>query len=133
MRSVRFLLTRFPLLAAALLLFGLLARVLIPAGFMPVASGGGVTLQPCPGTMPAAPAPMAGMHHGGAKHDVPAKAEQPCAFAGLAVPALGSADRAMVAAVPAFVFLIAILASVAAPPVPPAYLRPPLRAPPLPA
>lgn len=133
MRAARSLLMRYPAIAAALLLSALLARVLVPAGFMPVASGGTVTLQPCPGTMPATPAPMAGMHHGGAKHEAPAKAEQPCAFAGLAAPALGPADGVLLATAPAFVFLVAVLGSMPTPPVPPAHLRPPLRAPPLPA
>lgn len=139
------LLLRHPLLVALLLACALASRVAVPAGFMPVAGAGGTTLQPCPGTMPA-PIAMADMHHtgahqggvhqGGAHHgdrdDAPAKAEQPCAFAGLALPALGSADPVLLAAALAFAFLLAVTGACLVPGGPTARLRPPLRAPPLP-
>jgi hypothetical protein len=133
MRPARSLLTRYPAFAAAMLLCALLVRVLVPAGFMPEASAGIVTLQLCSGTMPAAPVPMVDMHHGGAKHEAPAKAEQPCAFAGIVAPALGSADPVLLAAALAFVFLLTVRGGAPVLPARPARLRPPLRAPPLPA
>ena len=133
MPSTRALMLRHPVLVATLLFCALIVRVLVPAGYMPVAGGGALMLQLCPGTAPAAAAPMAGMHHDGAKHDAPGKAEQPCAFAGLAAPALGSTDPALLLAALAFVLLLAISGGVLTIPAPPSHLRPPLRAPPLPA
>ena len=95
--------TRHSLLLAALLCI-LLARIAVPAGWMPIAAAsGGVVLAPCSGmgiaTLPAAHAmpatEMAGMpgmaahatHHAGDKterHPDPA-GDHPCAGAGLAV------------------------------------------------
>ena len=115
-----------------LLFCALILRVLVPAGYMPAWSGGTPTLQLCPGSVPAA-APMAGMHHGAVKHEAPASPEQPCDFAGLAAPVLGSADPVLLIAALAFAFALAVSGGALSLPAPPSRLRPPLRAPPLPA
>jgi hypothetical protein len=114
----------------ALLACVLAARLLVPAGFMPVVAQGVVTLQPCPGVLPAGPMPgrqdMAGMAH----HGEEPRVEMPCSFAGMGAAALGSAPPLLLAAAIAFVFLgVRRLAAqvLRAPP----RLRPPLRAPPL--
>ena len=109
----------------------LLARALVPGGWMPVAGPAGVQLALCDGDMPAvAPAhAMAGMamparpglpahHHGAPDH--------PCSFAAAAaaldVPTLPpslpapSADHAFAAAAP---FAVTIGRGLAAPPPPP--------------
>jgi hypothetical protein len=78
--------------ALALLLFlSLLARALVPAGYM-VAAGtsGWPTLILCPGSA-AQPAAAAGHHHhiaGDHKNEHGTSAESPCAFAALLAPAL---------------------------------------------
>jgi hypothetical protein len=110
----------------------LLARMMVPAGFMPSISGNGLVLAICSGTMPAPAMANAG-HHGMARHDAPAgapKAEQPCAFAGLGSPALAAADPLLLTAALAFAFLLAVRGAVQQTPIVPARLRPPLRAPP---
>ena len=132
MPSARVLL-RHPTLVAGLLFCALLLRMAVPAGYMPVVSGGWISLELCPGTMPASDSPsVAGMHHGSGKHDAPVKAEQPCVFAGLAAPALGAADPLLVLAALLFTFVLALHGGALRRPPPPARLRPPMRAPPLP-
>lgn len=118
-------------LAALVLLAALAVRVAVPAGFMPVAQGGSVTVQICSGTGPmtmAMPAPS----KSGDPHQQ-SKADMPCAFAGAALSFLSAADPILLAGAIAFVLA---LAPHAAPPLvvaQTAYLRPPLRGPPLPA
>ena len=129
-------------IVAALIVCALAVRLLVPAGYMPAVVGGSLRLELCSGTAPAAPAPvaMAGMHHapvagtehGPPKPDAPASAGQPCAFAGLAAAALGSADPLLLASALAFVVLLAVRGRALRLPAPPPRLRPPLRAPPLP-
>ena len=130
MQRTRALLRNHPALLAALLFCTLLIRSLVPAGYMPEVASGTITLTLCSGTMPAEPMTVAmpGMHHGD-DHDGKPKAEQPCAFAGLAAPALGSTDTLLLAAALAFAFLVAIAPRPLRIAVP-ARLRPPLRAPP---
>ncbi len=131
MQRTRALLRRHPAMLAALLFCTLLIRALVPAGYMPEVAGGTITLTLCSGTMPAEPTTVAmpGMHHGSG-HDGKTKAEQPCAFAGLTAPALGSADALLLLAALAFAFLLALAPQPLSLPAP-AHLRPPLRAPPL--
>ncbi|MBB5709808.1 hypothetical protein [Sphingomonas xinjiangensis] len=138
------------------MLSALALRLAVPAGFMPVLGDHGLRLVACSGSGPMLPiAPpahtsMPGMH-GSAGHahhasaaapvamqhgDAPAEhpqAEDGCAFADLATPALAGADPIQLASailfiVAAALFFRAALAVGAAP-----RLRPPLRGPPLPA
>lgn len=117
------------MLAAALLL-----RILVPAGFMPMAATDGtITIRICSGTQDGPTTmemPIPGLPAGHGDHQKPVRAEMPCAFAGLAMPMLSGADPLLLAL--AIAFAIA-LASRIVQPVPPAralYLRPPLRGPP---
>ena len=135
--SIRTLIPRRPFLLAGLLACTLLLKLLVPFGYMPVASGGGIAIVLCPGVVEAVEQPaMAGMHHGNAESDGAggaghAKADMPCAFAGLGAPAIAAADTVLLAAAIAFVTLRAIRARIAAPPLIRTRLRPPLRAPPV--
>lgn len=119
-----------PWLAALALAAALALRLLVPAGFMPTVADGRVTLTLCSGVQPAAPmAAMPGMAH---HDDGSGTAEAPCAYADLALPALGSADPALLAAALAFVVALAMRRAIPLAPRASARLRPPLRGPPLP-
>jgi hypothetical protein len=105
-------------LSAWLIVCALAMKILVPAGFMPVVSGGTVTIQICGGTMPAEiPAThmakaMPGMtHHQNDKTDHQGR-EMPCAFSGLSAPLLAAVDTLLLAVAIAFI------------------IRPPLRGPP---
>ncbi len=123
------------LLAAALLL-----RVLVPAGFMPMETPGGVVLTLCSGHGPAAQASAPHHGHGGSAHHAAAQDrddaqgyEARCAFADLALPAIGGAGPALLAAALAFVMARALRRARILPPRAARHLRPPSHAPPLPA
>lgn len=111
-------------------------KILVPAGFMPVVSGGRVTIEICGGTVPVQTvmAPMMAMampgmaHHSG-KSDHQER-EMPCAFSGLTAPSLAAVDPVLLAIAIAFIVglvrHVRTAVSIAAQP----YLRPPLRGPP---
>lgn len=130
--------SRFPLVLA--LLLALAVRLLVPSGFMPVVTAGGVTIVPCSGMGPSigtGPTMIASPHHMGedrhhpASQDTSGKSESPCAFAGLGMPAMGGADPVQIAAALTFVLALAFIAAVASTSRLPTHLRPPLRGPPL--
>lgn len=143
MQPLRSALLKHPLLAVAVLLAALALRLAVPAGFMPVLTGGGPALAICPdqGPVAAAPsgetaAPMHGMAHHGEAGDEDGEtggdaARSPCAFADLSLPAIGGADPVQLAAALALVALAAILGRAAPPPRSASHLRPPTRGPPL--
>lgn len=121
-------------LAALLLAAALLLRLLMPAGFMPVADGAGrLTVIMCSGEgsramtiaipglgeRPAKPGPQ--------ERD---KAGGPCAFGSLAAPFLGGVDPVLLVAALALVALLALRLAKPAPRRTVAHLRPPLRGPP---
>ncbi|MBM7406348.1 MULTISPECIES: hypothetical protein [Sphingomonas] len=130
--------------AAWLIAAALLMRLLIPTGYMLVASPAGLpTFAMCSGygaVLPAAAAHGAG--HGahdshattgsgeqhGQQHDV--KEQPPCAFAGVATAALAATDPLLLAIALFFIlaagFRLPVRVPVAASP----FLRPPLRGPP---
>lgn len=135
-QPLRALLRQRPGIAATLLVAALLLRVLVPAGFMPMAGTHGVVLTLCSGYAPVAHH-ATGMHHAGAHHadphdEAPAY-ESRCAFADLALPVIGGAAPVLLAASIAFVMALALQRARVMPPGAPAHLRPPLRGPPLPA
>ncbi len=136
MASLRALIARHPLLLAGLLACTLLLKVAVPFGYMPSVVDGTIRIILCPGIVADAPEPamagMAGMHHESKDGDSHGKPDMPCAFAGLNAPGLTAADAGLLLAALAFVFLLAIRATVAPPVVARTRLRPPLRAPPLP-
>ncbi len=116
----------------------LVMKILVPAGFMPVVSGGRVTIKICGGIAPAQKvmSPMTAMaittpgmaHHPG-KSDHQER-EMPCAFSGLSAPSLAATDPVLLAIAIAFIVglvrHVRTAVSIAAQP----YLRPPLRGPP---
>jgi hypothetical protein len=129
----------------AVIVCALLMRAIVPAGFMPMATANGIQLVLCSGmaqpsdTM-TAPAAAGMMHHamphhamparvdGG--HQIPAKPDAPCAFAGLTAPSLGGADIVLLAIAFASVVAAALFQRPDAPIRPRPFLRPPLRGPP---
>ncbi len=133
MTALRQLIHTRPAPAAWLVALAMLLKLLVPAGYMPVAAGGGVRLEICTGMGVAAPAmaTMPGMAHHGDQEHPSGKAESPCGFGGLSAPDLF-----------ALPFLVAAIAPTAIdrpPPAPaasavrpPAGLRPPPRGPPVP-
>ncbi len=123
-QPVRSLLLSHPVLALALGLAALALRLAVPAGFMPALDHGRYALAPCAGA-----GPMAGMHPGGAD----AQAGASCAFADLSLPAIGGTGAAAVAAAAVFAAIAAPFPAPLAPRRAALRLRPPLRAPPLPA
>ncbi|MDD1450437.1 hypothetical protein NHF48_004585 [Sphingomonas sp. H160509] len=117
-------------------------KILVPAGFMPVVSGGRVTIEICGGIAPAQTvmAPMTAMamtmtmtmpgmaHHSG-KSDHQER-EMPCAFSGLTAPSLAAVDPVLLAIAIAFIVGLVRHVRTAVPIAAQAYLRPPLRGPP---
>lgn len=117
-------------LAFALIAAALLVRVCVPAGFMPVAAQDGtLRLAFCSGygPMPAIDVAIPGMKH----HSSDAQMQSSCAFADLAMVAIGGADSIQLAALLLFVLASGRAAGLPPSPRAPARLRPPLRAPPL--
>ncbi|MEO9130161.1 MAG: DUF2946 family protein [Sphingomonas sp.] len=125
--------SRYRGLAVVLLVCALAMRMLVPSGFMPIFSGGAITIELCSGYEPqpmAMAMAMPGMTHHDGKKDQPGKAEMPCAFSLLAASSLAAADPIQLAI---FVVFVMALGSIAAQPIAidvPSRLRPPLRAPP---
>ena len=133
----------------------LLMKLLVPAGFMPVVANGTIGMVFCGGvasapkavtmgvaagvTMTAA---MPGMTHDqdsvGASHGSGHQEgsehqgkEMPCAFAGLSAPSLAAADPLLLALAIAFIIAVVFRRGTASIIRPRAFLRPPLRGPPL--
>lgn len=132
MTALRALTARFPLLAALILAATLLARVLVPGGYMlaPAADGHSFTVTVCNGTGPA----TMEIHvpgKPGSGQDERQKAEAPCAFAGLSHAAIGGADPVQLALAIAFVLAAGFAALVPLGLRLRRRLRPPLRGPPL--
>jgi hypothetical protein len=121
-------------LAAWVLACALAMKILVPAGFMPVVSATGVSIEICGGTAPAQVAmatamAMPGMAHHSDKSDHQGR-DMPCAFSGLTAPSLAAADPVLLALAIAFIVRLVFRVRTAAPIVAHAYLRPPLRGPP---
>lgn len=132
MRTLHRRLRSHPGLVALVFAAALALRVLVPAGFMPTVADGRVTLMLCSGVQPAQPmAAMPGMAHHNSDHGG-GMVGSPCAYADLAVPALGAADPVLLAVALAFVMALAIRRAIPLAPREFARLRPPLRGPPLP-
>jgi hypothetical protein len=123
--------------AGLLFAAALLMKLLVPAGYMVSGEQGRFQVMLCSGVAPAQPVTV---HHGMdrgamAHHDSPKqehdRAEMPCAFAGLALQALGGADPILLAAAIAFIVAVALRPAAAVPLRRGAYVRPPLRGPPV--
>ncbi len=145
-QPLRSALLKQPLLAAAILLAALLLRLIVPAGFMPVVEDGRLTMVVCSGYGPVPAAPIdhgaghvmpsmahhaAPQHHSSDHDSAEHQAQNPCAFADLALPALGGTDPIQLAAALLFIIATALLLRTQLPPPAVRHLRPPLRGPPL--
>jgi hypothetical protein len=115
--------------AAALIALAMLAKLLVPAGFMPSLTAGTITVELCTG-VGVKTVEMALPGHAGDQKHQPAQADRPCTFAALAAPALGGADPVQLALAVAFVMALGFRIAAVATPRGVAHLRPPLRGPP---
>jgi len=117
--------------AVALLALALLAKMILPVGFMPSAATGRISVELCSGY---GVEKMAIVLPGSADHGQPqgehGKAASPCTFSGLAAPGLAGIDPAIIAIAIAFVMAVGLRTATPAPVRLFAYLRPPLRGPP---
>ncbi|MDP1026478.1 hypothetical protein Q5H91_04575 [Sphingomonas sp. KR1UV-12] len=131
---MRRLVLQSPWLAALLLLATLAARLMVPTGYMVAQQDGHAAIVLCPGAADAAPVAMTGMHHGMASDHAPSpthdKPEPPCAFAGLSLHALGSADPLLLAVLIAFVLALGTRSRPTPLSAPRLYWRPPSHGPP---
>jgi hypothetical protein len=113
---------RNPMATLAVLLLALAMRLIVPAGYMPVADVHGWTMTICTG-------------HGAVTTAAPGKSDatkpgQPCSFANPVV--VGTGDEPPVVPAATVVWTARLLpVPVPAPSASPSRLRPPLRAPPL--
>ena len=136
MGSIRSALVKYPLIVLAVGLAGLLLRLAVPAGFMPVLDHGRLAFAICAGSGAAVSAPshQTDASNSGADHhdDGRPKAERSCAFADLSLPAIGGADPALSATALVFILATGLFLAADLPPGAALRLRPPLRGPPLP-
>jgi hypothetical protein len=129
---LRRLLLEHRLLCGCLIAAALLMKAVLPAGFMPMQSGGTIVLGFCSGYGPktmAVSIPMKDDRSSPDEHQP--KTGMPCAFSGLAMPGLAAVDPALLALAIAFVLERAIRTATILPRIVRVYLRPPLRGPPL--
>jgi hypothetical protein len=119
--------------AAALLALALLAKLLVPAGYMPNVSAGAVTIELCSGfgVEKIALAIPGTDHH--QQQDEHGKGDSPCTFSGLIAPSLVGADPILLAVAIAFIIATVFRAAAIVHERRAAWLRPPLRGPPIPA
>lgn len=115
-------------LAAAIILMALMARLLVPAGYMPVA--GGSTLTICTGQgMLTIVVPTPADRHQGAIPEAGGGAAI-CDYAPLGLMATGAGELPQLYIASVAVLVPALLLLVAQPSLSSPFLRPPLRAPP---
>lgn len=123
----RFILSH-PRAAAALVALALAMKLVVPAGFMPVAAPGQMMVLICTEFGPQHVAiDVPGLP---AKPDSGAKMDQPCAFAGLGLAWLPGVDAVLLAAALVFILALGFAAATAPSIARTPYLRPPLRGPP---
>lgn len=112
MFRLRLSLIRHPGVAAAVLVAALTLRVMVPAGFMPILDHGRVLIAICSGAGPTTMAmPMAGMTH----HENEGGTKSTCAFADLALPAIGGADPVQLAELLRYILALGLLLAAAIP------------------
>lgn len=134
MRVVRYLIAQRHL-AALLCAATLLLKLLVPTGYMIDNDHGRIAITICSGTTARTmTTDMPGMHgdmadHGKSKDH--GKAEMPCAFSGLSAATLGAIDPIQLTALIAFVLTLGLVATILPVLSRPAFLRPPLRGPPV--
>jgi len=113
------------LLACLLFAAALAMRVLVPAGFMPAASGE-IAVEICSGSGPMTMV----MELPGSPDKAEHKPDSPCAFSALAAPGLAGADPVQLAIALALILAMALFLAPVARVRRVARLRPPLRGPP---
>ena len=131
MQAIRHLLAQRHI-AVLLCAATLMLKLLVPTGYMIDSNHGRMIITICSGTGPASIAME--MHGGMADHGKSknhGKAEMPCAFSGLSAAMTGAIDPTQLSALIAFVLALGLVANILPAPSRPAYLRPPLRGPPV--
>jgi hypothetical protein len=130
MEAIRRRLMRHRLSALGLIAIALLMKLVVPAGFMPVVSGGSITIALCSGNGPekiVMALPGAADQHGDKGSG---KTDMPCGFAGHAPSALSLADPILLALAILFILATAFRLPAVMAPARRAFLRPHLRGPP---
>lgn len=119
-----------PALSALLLAAALCLKIVLPAGYMPSASGGDVVVALCSSAAPAGETVTIRIPGKAGQDDMSGSAKHSCAFAPLAAAALDSVPPAIVLAALLFVFVAAILGRTLALRPLDAQVRPPSQGPP---
>lgn len=138
MQAARRLILAHSHIAALICVAALMLRLLIPTGYMVSNDHGRIAITICSGIagqQPSMMMDMPGMDHampGEGKSKEHGKAEMPCAFSALSAQVLGGADPVLLIAALVVVAAMALRASPRSFVPAAAYLRPPLRGPPLP-
>lgn len=133
MQALRALLQRHRLLAIALAVCALAIKAAVPAGYMVGQHGTVLTIEICADASGGALTKQIVIPSSGQKSDRSdhAKAQQTCPFGTLAQGALAGADPVLLALAIAFILALGFAAAPSAPLKRIAFLRPPLRGPPL--
>lgn len=108
-------------------------RLLVPSGYMVEAGHSQITISICNGVV-SAPMSMSLPHkHGGGTHDTGQHGEHamPCPYGALAFAALPAVDPILLARLLVFILAVAWLGQMIPPRAEAAYVRPPLRGPPI--
>lgn len=125
----RFFLDR-PALAALIVACALMLKILVPSGFMIGTEHGVITIEICTGTGPMMAMAMPGMDHKQDRQDHQGK-EMPCAFSALSAASMAATDAILLAVAVIFIIATVFRVTIKSPARAPAYLRPPLRGPPV--
>lgn len=131
MFALRRLLLSHRAIAALVIALALAVRLVVPTGFMPTMADGRISVSVCSDTgSTTMVVTIPGLKHGGKGKEEGGKHAQPCAFAGLGMPGLAGADPLILALALVFAMAAALRPISARDVAAPAFLRPPLRAPP---
>jgi hypothetical protein len=107
-------------------------RALMPTGYMTSASAGGMTIELCNGVAgQSIVVALPGAHPSDDGDHGKGRADGPCAFSSLNGGALSAADPFILAGVIAFIMAMVFRQIITPVTGPPAFLRPPLRGPPV--
>jgi hypothetical protein len=133
MQALRALLHRHRLLAIALAVCALAIKAAVPAGYMVGQHGTVLTIEICADASGGALTKQIVIPSSGQKSDrsEQAKAQQTCPFGAMGHGALAGADPVLLALAIAFILALGFAAAPSAPLKRIAFLRPPLRGPPL--
>jgi len=131
MGGLRVFLHRHRTLAALLLALALCVKAIVPAGYMPGGGARFITVSICADASGGEVTRQIAIPARGDAAQDHARAKGECAFAGLAMAALGGADMALLAAALAFILALGFAEHAVPAPRDASRLRPPLRGPPL--